>query len=70
MTCQMTCRKRAFATRGAARRAHEAARFRIIAYVCRDCHRWHVANGDKREVRGPERMRRDRRRLRALEVDE
>lgn len=50
MTCRgpCPCGKRSFGSVDQARKAHRAARWRIRVYLCELCHRYHVANGDKR----------------------
>jgi hypothetical protein len=40
--------KRQFGSAQQARRSNRHARFRIHAYLCPECHFWHVSNGDKR----------------------
>lgn len=41
--------KTGYSSEGQARRANRYARFRLFAYRCKECQRWHVANGDKRD---------------------
>lgn len=43
------CRKRAYASRKAVRRAHANAHFRVRPYLCPECHLWHAASADKRQ---------------------
>lgn len=47
MTEPSPCTKRKFTSKGAARRAHGKARFRIRCYWCDRCRAYHVTNSDK-----------------------
>lgn len=41
------CRKRAYGSAVAAKAAHASGRFRVRAYQCPRCGKFHVTNGDK-----------------------
>lgn len=46
-----TCSKRCFASRQAAKAAHQTAGWRMRIYWCRSCKAWHVTNHEKHESR-------------------
>jgi hypothetical protein len=47
------CTKRGYGSEHAAMEAHHHAGYRIRAYLCPNCTRWHVANMDKGEPISP-----------------
>lgn len=44
----MTCLKRPYPSAQACRRANYHARFRVRAYLCERCWKWHATNQEKR----------------------
>jgi len=57
------CTKRGYSSEHAAMDAHKFAGYRLRAYLCEQCGRWHMANADKTEPLGfMPNLRRSRRR--------
>lgn len=48
------CTKRGYASERGAMEAHRHAGYRLRAYRCPQCNRWHTANMDKGEPLGPQ----------------